>query len=144
LDSNAKQYIAWFGDYKNSFLHHHWKQKAFNNLHYDAKDTICFNWPKAMELEVPKMHFPQYVIFLGSLNNTFSRRHKFTILFIIFRPYCVKVNAICGCHQKLHPFNCNKNRTMMTKWKGWNKKLLHLFNYNKNITTTKWKGLENT
>jgi len=81
---------------------------------------------------------------LWFLNNTFSRRHKFTIL-IILKPYCVKVNATCGCHQKLRPFNCNKNITMMTKQKGWdNTKLLHLFNYNKNITTTKWKGLENT
>jgi hypothetical protein len=45
----------------------------------------------------------------------------------------------------LSPFNCNKNITMMTKRKGWdNTKLLHLFDYNKNITTTKWKGLENT
>lgn len=83
--------------------------------------------------------------FFWSLNNTFSRRHKFTVLLNIFRPYCVKVNATCGCPQKLHPFNCNKNRIMMTKWKGWhNTKLLHLFNYNKTITTTKWKGLENT
>ncbi len=94
------------------------------------------------------MNLPQHLCFLWSFNNTFSKRDKFTILLIVFKCYCVKVNATYRCRQKLlHHFNYNKITTTTTKWKGWKKtkQLLFPFNYNTNTNTTtnKWKGWEN-
>ncbi len=59
--------------------------------------------------------------FLWSLNNIFSKKHKFTILVINFKHCCVKVNANCRCHLKLlHLLSCNMNITTNNKktWEG--------------------------